>query len=77
MNGHEIFFIHSHRVITRRKIIKIPISKSILNHVKKMDAHDKVTSLNSRIEWESYIIITRLYEWNMKVNITKKKRGLY
>ena len=75
--GQEIFDLHSYRVITRRKIIKIQISKSILNHVKKMDAHDKVTSLNSRIEWESYIIITRLYEWNMKVNITKKKRGLY
>ena len=60
MNGHEIFFIHSHRVIKIIKIIEIPISKPIIKHVKKMAAHDKVTSLNSRTERDSYIIITGL-----------------
>ena len=30
---HEIFDLHSHRVITRWKIIEIPINKEIIKHV--------------------------------------------
>ena len=43
--GHDIFDLHSHRVITRRNIIKIPISKAIIKYIEEMASHDKVTSL--------------------------------
>ena len=46
--GHEIFDLHGHRVITRWKIIKLPIPKAIIKHIEKMLAPEKVTSLKFR-----------------------------
>ena len=43
--GHDIFDPHSHGVITRRKIIEIPITKTIINNVDKMAARDRFTLL--------------------------------
>ena len=43
--GHAIFDLHSHRVITRWKIIEIPITKTIIKHIEEMATHDKVTFL--------------------------------
>ena len=31
--GREIFYLHSHRFIIRRKIIEIPIPKEIIKHI--------------------------------------------
>ena len=44
-SGHDIFDLHSHRVITGGNIIEIPINKAIIKHIDEMAAHDKVTSL--------------------------------
>ena len=41
--GNEIFYLHSHRVITRRKIIEIKIPKEKIKHIEEMAARDKVT----------------------------------
>ena len=38
---HEVFDMHSHIVITRRKIYKIPINKAIIKHIEEMDTNDK------------------------------------
>ena len=43
--GNEIFYPHSHRIITRWKLIKITIPKTIIKHVEEMAACDKVTFL--------------------------------
>ena len=40
---HEIFDLNSHRVITRRKIIEIPIHNAIIKHIEELSACDKVT----------------------------------
>ena len=39
----DIFDLHSHRAITRRKIIKIPIPRAIIKHFEKMAACEKST----------------------------------
>ena len=64
--GHDRFDLHSHRVITRRKNIETTIPKEIIKHIEEMSTHEKITSLKSIIEWESYMITTGLQEWNMK-----------
>ena len=43
--GHEIFDLHSHRVIKIRKMIEITILRAIIKHIEEIGAHDKVTSL--------------------------------
>ena len=43
---HEIFYLCSLRVITRRKIIEIKIPKETIKHIEGMAASDKDTSLN-------------------------------
>ena len=47
--GHEIFDIHSHRFITRRKIIEIPIPKAMIKHIEEMVADEKSTLLKLKI----------------------------
>ena len=42
---HEIFDIHSHTFITRRKLIEFPIPKTITKHIEEMAAQEKSVSL--------------------------------
>ena len=42
---HEIFYLRTHKVITRQKNIEIQIPREIINPVGVMVACDKVTSL--------------------------------
>ena len=42
---HEIFGLHSHRVITIWKIVEIPITNEINKHIEDITACEKVTSL--------------------------------
>ena len=41
--GHDIFDLQSHRVITRQKIIEIPIPMIIIKHIEEIIASEKVT----------------------------------
>ena len=41
--GHNIFHLHSHIVITRWKIIEIPIPKATIKHIEEISGRDKVT----------------------------------
>ena len=43
--GSDIFDLHSHKIITRRKNIEIKIPKTILKRIEEMAASEKVTSL--------------------------------
>ena len=43
--GRDVFDICSHIIITRLKIVEIPIPKVIIKHVEKMAARDKFTPL--------------------------------
>ena len=43
--GHEIFYLHSHIVITIWKIIEITIPKELIKQIREMATHDKVKFL--------------------------------
>ena len=42
---HDIFDLHSQKVIKRQKIIEIPIPEKIIKQIEAMAAHEKVTSI--------------------------------
>ena len=64
--GHEIFDLHSHRVIIRRNIIEITINKAIIKHIEEMVACNKVKSLKSKnragVIYDNYLIEGVEYE---------------
>ena len=43
--GHKILDIHTHRVVTRRKVIPIPVTKLVIQHIEDWAKRDKVKSL--------------------------------
>ena len=64
--GHDIFDIHSHRVITKRNVIEIPIPEAIIKHIELMAACEKVTSLKLKnsvgVRSDNYCIAVVEYE---------------
>ena len=66
LGEHEIFDLHSHKVITGRKSIEIPIPREIIIHIEEMAAHEKVTSLKSKnrtgVIYDNHWIIGVEYE---------------
>ena len=69
--GHEIFDLHSQRVITRWNIFEIKIPKAIIKHIEETADHDRLKSLKFKNRAE--VVYGNYWISGVKHEDTKKK----